>query len=131
MSKIYNGLNNNFTLISNEILVDSRLSAMAFKIYSYICYRLGNNAEWEFYTNEIRHHFKEGKYAFKTARDELIEYGYLEIVKQNKTAEGKFAGNDYIIHNKPICKNPSQVKPISDEPLTDKPITNNIYINKT
>jgi|LauGreDrversion4_2_1035121.scaffolds.fasta_scaffold81667_2 hypothetical protein len=102
MSKFYNKLENDFTQIPNIILQDVRISALAFKIYCYICFRIGRNTEWEFYNNEILKYCKEGKHSLMKAKKELIEYGYLEKVKQNHKENGDFGGCDYIIYKEPI-----------------------------
>lgn len=127
MSIIYNDLNNDFTLIPNEILQDARVSGLAFKLYSYIAFRLGRSKEWEFYNREIISHFKEGRDAVMKAKNELLDLGYLEIVKQNKSASGKFLGNDYIIRKSP--KKPHTENPLTESPLTESPLTENQYTN--
>ena len=118
MSTIYNDLDNDFTLIPNVILQDIRVSGLAFKMYSYIAFRLGRDKKWEFYNREIISHFKEGRDAVMKARNELLELGYLEVIKQNKAFNGKYLGNDYIIR-----KNPK--KPITENQYTENPLTEN------
>ncbi len=128
MSIIYNDLQNDFTLIPNIILQDTRISGLAFKIYSYIAFRLGRNKEWEFYNREIISHFKEGRDSFMKAKNELLQLGYLEVVRQNKSKNGKFLGNDYIIRKNPI--NPLTENPSSETPYTENQFTNNKEWNK-
>jgi hypothetical protein len=74
--------------------MDTNISGLAYKIYAYICFRIGINKEWEFYNNEIIDHFKEGIHAFRKARDELLDNGYLEIVKQNGWWTLRYASDD-------------------------------------
>ncbi len=132
MSTIYNDLQNDFTQIPNTILTDTKISALAFKIYCYICYRIGVSSQWEFYNDEIISHFKEKTTAFFRAKNELLKYGYLKKIKQNKAINGKFKGCDYSIHKNPIS--PTPIFPITAEPKTAEPktvkgVTNNIEEN--
>ena len=105
MSKIYNKLNNDFTQIPNAILQDTRISALAFKIYCYICFRIGRHSEWEFYNNEILQNCKEGRCSLMKAKKELIEYGYLEKLCQKHKTNGDFGGCDYVIYQEPKQQN--------------------------
>lgn len=124
MSKIYNEINTDFTQIPNTILQDSNVSGLAFKIYCYICFRIGRNKEWEFFNDEILNHCKEGRDAFRKARNQLIELGYLKKVKQNTKDDGTFGGCDYIIY-----KEPSTDFQSSDNPSTDFQSSINKEIN--
>ena len=109
MSKIYNKLENDFTQIPNTILQDARINALAFKIYCYICFRIGRNSEWEFYNNEILQYCQEGKHSLMKAKRQLIECGYLEKVKQNHKQNGDFGGCDYIIYKEPLTLATSKI----------------------
>lgn len=134
MSKIVNQMQNDFTIIPNTILQDTRISGLAFKIYCYIAFRLGRSKEWEFYNNEILSHFKEGKKAFSNAKKQLLEYGYLVILGQNHNNDGSFAGNDYEIYAEPQTLPCSQkghtLKGNALEGNTLKGYTNNKDLNK-
>ena len=134
MSKIVNEINNDFTIIPNTILQDTRVSGLAFKIYCYIAFRLGRNKEWEFYNNEILSHFKEGKKAFANAKKQLLEYGYLVKLGQNHNDDGSFAGNDYAIYtipqNAPYSQKGCAVEGATLKASTLKGDTNNNDINK-
>ncbi len=126
MSKIYNKLQNDFTQIPNHILQDTRISALAFKIYCYICFRIGINAEWEFFNDEIQRHFKEGRDAFMKAKKQLMQYGYLQKVAQNHKGKNGFSGCDYIIYKEPNQTTENQT---TENQASDNTSTNNIYIN--
>jgi hypothetical protein len=128
MSIIYNKLNNDFTQIPNTILTDTRVSALAFKIYCYICYRINISEKWEFYNEEIVSHFKEKIKAFLRAKNELLEYGYLQKVKQNKGDGGRFKGCDYIIYKEPLSPIPQNGSSVSGSSVcgsSEKGVTNN------
>lgn len=113
MSTIYSRIQNNFTQISNQALLDVRLSSKAYKLYAYMCYRIGTATHWEFNEKEIMKHFKEGRDAIRSARTELIECGWL--VKTQKRVAGKFSKNDYEIF--------ATLDHIDSEPMTENPST--------
>jgi len=132
MSTIYNKLQNDFTIINNHIIQDNRVSGNAFKLYCYIVFRLGRNPEWEFISYEILIHFKEGKKALKTARDELINFGYLKCLGQKHRVNGDFGGNDYEIYSTPACyPEGSTLQRQTLQGLTHKGSTNKNEYNKT
>ena len=135
MSKIVNQINHDFTIIPNTILQDTRISGLAYKIYSYIIFRMGRNKEWEFYNNEILSHFKEGKKAFSNAKKQLIDYGYLVIIGQNHKEDGSFGGNDYEIYAEPQIQPHTQkgntLEGSALKACTLKGVTNNKDTNKT
>jgi hypothetical protein len=101
MSKFINKLNCNFTQVSNHIIQDNNISGTAFKLYCYIVSRVVNNPEWEFYNNDMQQYFKEGRRAFKGAKDELIEFGYIKKVCQSKRDDGTFGACSYEIFSSP------------------------------
>jgi len=132
MSKIYNALRNNFTQISNFALLDIKLSAKAYKLYAYMCYRIGISESWEFNEPEILKHFKEKRDAMRVAKSELIETGYLVKI-QTRKGSGIFSKNDYQLMAEPENKgstpppeNPSTVNPSAVNPSTE----NTAYSNK-
>lgn len=132
MSTIYNKLQNDFTIINNHIIQNNKVSGNAFKLYCYIVFRLGRNPEWEFISYEILTHFKEGKKALKTARDELINLGYLKCLGQKHRANGDFGGNDYEIYSTPACyPEGSTLQRQTLEGSTHKGSTNKNEYNKT
>lgn len=101
MSKFYNKLNCNFTQISNSILLNSNISGTAFKLYSYIVYRLSTNPEWVLYEQEIKQHFQEGDKRFKTAKQELMEEGYIKQLQQKRRADGTMGAFEYEVYSEP------------------------------
>jgi hypothetical protein len=101
MTVIYNRIQNNFTQVSNLAGLDSNLSAKAFKLYWYMCYRIGTCPTWQFNKTEILKHFKEGEKALRVAFNELIDAGFL-VRKQSRNEGGKFGSLDYEIFAEPI-----------------------------
>jgi DNA-binding MarR family transcriptional regulator len=139
---IYNQLKNNFSQISNHALLDTNLSAKAYKLYAYMCYRIGLSQSWQFNTTEILKHFKEGESAMRTAFNELIKAGFLER-KRIRNAKGIFERTDYVIYAEPVnatsvphVENPRVEKPGVEIPKVDSPFVekpraeNRTYNNK-
>ena len=79
----------------------------------------------------------DGRESVTTALKELERFGYLKRERQ-MTEDGKFAGYDYTVYEKPSTGKPSTGKPSTGKPSTGKPFTenpstvqqyNNIYNN--
>lgn len=75
----------------------------------------------------------DGRESVTTALKELERFGYLKRERQ-MTEDGKFAGYDYTVCEKPFTGKPSTGKPSTGKPFTGKPSTvqeynNNIYNN--
>ena len=75
----------------------------------------------------------DGRESVTTALKELERFGYLKRERQ-MTEDGKFAGYDYTVCEKPFTGKPSTEKPSTGKPFTGKPSTvqeynNNIYNN--
>jgi len=142
MTTIYNGIKYNFTQVSNTALLDVRLSSKAYKLYSYMCYRIGTCPTWQFNKVEILKHFKEGESALRSAFQELIKAGFLER-KRIRNEVGKFATTDYTIYAEPVntgsdprVENPPVDKPhvvkpqVENQPYNNKDKNNKEFINK-
>jgi hypothetical protein len=125
MSTIYYDIECDFTQIPNHIILNPEISGTAKAIYFYIIMRIRQNKEWEFYDYDIMSHLKEGRDAFRNAKKELIEYGYLIKIKQNIGGNGKYKGCEYAIKKEPITRNPTSVEPQTGEPTSGNPSTNN------
>lgn len=70
----------NFTQIANDLLNDSRISAKAKGIYSYIFSKPDN---WDFSIERIQDDFTDGVKALSSGIKELEKYGYLKREKQS------------------------------------------------
>ena len=66
----------------------------------------------------------DGRESVTTALKELERFGYLKRERQ-MTEDGKFAGYDYIVYEKPSTGKPSTGKPSTGKPSTGKPFTEN------
>ena len=125
MSTIYYDIECDFTQIPNHIILNPEISGTAKAIYFYIIMRIRQNKEWEFYDYDIMSHLKEGRDAFRNAKKELIEYGYLIKIKQNIGGNGKYKGCEYAIKKEPFTGNPTSVEPTTDKPTSENQSTNN------
>lgn len=135
MTTIYNRIQCNFTQVSNLALLDNRLSSKAYKLYAYMCFRIGTHPTWEFNNTEILKHFKEGEKAMRIAFNELIEAGFL-IRRQGRKERGRFSKSDYEIFAEPIntdsapqAQNGRAVKRQAANGRAENAVHNNIDIN--
>ena len=87
---------------------------------------------------------RDGMDSVNSALKELIDFGYVELKKQQRSEDGKFSGNAYGFHAKPIKNDADDnrtgfsvtVKPSTDKPCMENPVllnTNklNIDLKKT
>jgi hypothetical protein len=100
----------NFTQISNEVLLDERLS---FKARGILALLLSRPKNWKIYIDEIIERSDlDGKHSVRTGFKELKEFGYLELVKVWNNA-GKFEGTIYKLclnHQPDFPKTPNPPK---------------------
>ena len=86
-----NKLRDNFSIITNNIVNDERLS---FGAKGVACYLLSKPIGWQFYLTDIQNHSNEGLYSVKNYIKELEDIGFLERIKI-KNEKGQFVGLDY------------------------------------
>jgi hypothetical protein len=100
----------NFTQISNEVLLDERLS---FKARGILALLLSRPKNWKIYIDEIIERSDlDGKHSVRTGFKELKTFGYLELVKVWNDA-GKFEGTIYKLclnHQPDFPKTPNPPK---------------------
>ena len=98
----------NFTQISNEVLLDQRLS---FKARGILALLLSRPKNWKIYIDEIvERSDADGKHSVRTGFKELKELGYLKLVKVWNDETGKFEGTVYQLCLKPIKKSKTAVQ---------------------
>lgn len=102
----------NYTVITNAILRDTRLSLKAKGLLVTI---LGLPPTWDFTIKGICKVLKEGRDAITSAIDELIECGYCSRTNERGDS-GQFLGYDYTFYESPIAE-----KPDTDLPDTGFP----------
>lgn len=96
MARLIKKDSSNFTVVSNQLIRDSRLSWKARGIFSYLWSQANN---WQFYVKEIATHAPDGEKSLQSGLKELEEYGYLTR-KMRQTSKG-FGGMDWILDDKP------------------------------
>lgn len=127
----------NYTVMSNYHLRDSSLSLKAKGLLSQM---LSLPEEWDFTLSGLAKINKESKDAIRTAVQELENAGYINR-HQTQDENGKFAANEYVIHEQPVFHEPecseSAVEnvrydpeeaygaPLLDFTTTDNPSTEN------
>lgn len=117
----------NYSIISNDILNDQRLS---FKARGLLAYMLSKPDDWKFYTEElVKHSDKDGISAIKAALNEMENMGYLKRV-QKRAEKGKFGSQDWIISDKPTVS-PQVGFPPADKPSAEKPLADNQQLLRT
>lgn len=109
----------NFTILSNEILRDNRLSFRARGILVSILSRPDN---WRTSAGSLANESVEGRGAILTALKELETFGYLERTK-HQNAQGHWV-SDSLIYDKPRYEKPTSVEPTSENPTVIKKLYN-------
>ena len=93
---IIKNLTKEYTTITNEIIIDEKLSAGAFRLY---CYLASKPETWEVNNNDIKKQLKIGsKDTLSKYWRELIDAGWIEKSKA-KDKNGKFNGKTILILN--------------------------------
>ena len=137
LKKVWSG---KFTIISNEIFEDWRLSYKEIGLY---CNMMKFPDDWDFSIRNLADRHKEKRDAVKTGIDHLLEIGYISREeRQNRREKGRFGSFDYVIYedphdnpnyipcpgaNKPehLNESPCTENPYTAEPHTDNPYTEN------
>ena len=115
----------NYTILNNTCIRDPRLSLKAKGLHTYL---MSLPSGWKLYKSELVNHSTDGIDSINSALKELIKYGYVEITEQQRTASGKFTGNAYAFHAKPIKNYEEDCRtglPVTAEPSTGNPCTEN------
>ncbi|NLZ48882.1 MAG: DnaD domain protein [Clostridiales bacterium] len=90
--------NKNYTVIHNGFLEDRNLSLKAKGLLAYF---LSKPDDWNFYLRDIIKHARDGKDSISTAIKELMEFGYIERIR-NRDERGKFTGGyEYLVYEVP------------------------------
>jgi biotin operon repressor len=118
-------LESNFSVISNSVIRDSRLSYRARGVLLEILSRPDN---WRVSGDSLSRGGKEGRDAILTALKELRDCGYIRTVKQRKES-GTFETINYVYDTPqqasvtvlPTPENPTLVEPHPEKPTPGKP----------
>jgi hypothetical protein len=109
----------NFTILSNDILRDNRLSFRARGILISVLSRPDN---WRTSAESLANESIEGRGAILTALKELETFGYLERTK-HQNAQGHWV-SDSLIYDKPKYGKPTSAEPTSENSTVLKELYN-------
>lgn len=121
MNRIIRKKNENFTIISNVVLRDNRISLKAKGVIALV---MSLPPSWDFSIRGLISIVKEGRDSIYTAINELKKFGYCEVVAC-RDEKGKLLGNDYVFYEEPIAVKAQCDHPHTDFPDMDKPHTEN------
>lgn len=108
--------NKNYTHMANYHF---REKGMSLKAKGLLSLMLSLPEEWDYSANGLAALSKDGKDSVKKTLVELEEFGYLRRTRVTDS-NGRFAGYDYDIFEKPQAE-----KPLTENPSTEKPLTEN------
>jgi len=110
-----------YTVMSNYHLRDKRLSLKAKGLLSQM---LSLPEDWDYTLTGLSTINRESKDAIRSAIQELERCGYIER-RQTTDKQGKFSGNEYVIHEFPAEAEESETEPSSASPSSENPTTGN------
>ena len=110
MAKVTVNKDKNFTVISNDIFKDMRISLKAKGLLTTM---LSCPDNWNYTIEGLSKITKDGKASIRSALAELEEYGYLER-RQLRNERGVFTDLEYIVYEKPLSENRKTDNPISE-----------------
>ena len=115
-----------FTTVDNVVLNDTSLSWKAKGLFVYLWSQAD---EWDFYESEVVKHSTDKLGSLKSGLKELEHQGYLkrQILRDDK---GKFKGNEWVLSDNPMFKNPISDNPMSEKHTLTNTNNNNINNNK-
>lgn len=108
-------VNQNFTIVSNEVIRDKNLS---WKATGFLAYLLSCADGWELNFEDLKKRKKDGLTATRTAAEELKNAGYLSI-KKIRDEKGRIISFDWIVTDIPNAENPDLDYPYVDFPYVD------------
>ena len=111
MAKVTVRKDKNFTVISNDIFKDTRLS---FKAKGLLTTMLSCPKNWNYTIEGLSKLSTDGKASIRSALNELEEYDYLER-KQLRNEKGAFTDTEYIVYEQPMSDFRKTDKPTSDK----------------
>ncbi|MBS9338367.1 hypothetical protein G6R29_01790 [Fructobacillus sp. M2-14] len=98
MTKISKYKKQKYTILSNQVLHDDRLSWKARGIFGYL---YAQHNDWDFYEIEVMKHATDGRASLRSGLKELEEHGYLKR-KRVKDDKGHWGVSEWIINDEPM-----------------------------
>ena len=111
----------NFTVVSNDILMNNYMSMKATCL---LMKMLGKPDNWDYTINGMKTFCVEGRDAIRSALKELEKFGFLERRKV-RDSRGRYTDIEYIIYEEPISRSPRSAYPESENPSLDNPPSEN------
>ncbi|UKK52637.1 helix-turn-helix domain-containing protein [Prevotella sp. E2-28] len=121
MNKIIRKKNENYTIISNVILRDSRISLKAKGLMALV---MSLPPNWDFTIRGLIAIVKEGRDAIYASIKELKQFGYCDVIVC-RDERGKLLGNDYVFYEEPQLASMVSLHPYTENPYLDNPDTAN------
>ena len=111
----------NFTVVSNDILMNNYMSMKATCL---LMKMLGKPDNWDYTINGMKTFCVEGRDAIRSALKELEKFGFLERRKV-RDSRGRYTDIEYIIYEEPISRPPQSGYPETENPSLDNPSSEN------
>lgn len=108
---------NNFSIISNSVMQDVKLS---WKAKGLLCYLLHLPDDWRINTKHLEKQATDGRHSLKVGLIELQKAGYL--THENLREKGKFIGHVWTVYEEPCLKtDKDDKKPQAENPPAENP----------
>ncbi|GAB3324694.1 hypothetical protein GCM10027299_22070 [Larkinella ripae] len=128
----------NFTVLSNSMLQDRRMS---WKARGLLAYLLSLPEDWHVYKTELQNHSeRDGRFSTDAAFEELVEFGYIKAV-MSRNEKGQMLGYNYNVYEIPLVEvepnaenqqsEPNVEKPTSGKPTSGLPTSGNPTLQRT
>ena len=117
MAKIIKKHSSKFTIVSNQLVEDERLSWKAKGVFIYLW---AQKSDWNFYVSEVAKHSTDGRDSLRSALAELEKYHYLARTRERKD-DGTYGAMDWLIDDLPKLEKPMFDEPKSENPTWDSP----------
>jgi hypothetical protein len=100
-----------YAKVPNEVMRNNNLSLEA---RGMIALMMGYSDDWRFYRNHLLDVSGIGRQKFQRIMVELQKAGYIELIS-TKSADGKFAGTTYVVHDEPASAESLKTRPSVDD----------------
>jgi hypothetical protein len=119
MPKLRHAYTHDFTILSNQLIRDARLSYKARGIFLYLWYLPD---DWDISLADLqKHSAKDGQASVRQGVAKLQQRGYLSFRRVHAPTGGKFTDTEWTITDMPSLDFPKMDKPTMDKPKMDKP----------
>ncbi len=122
MNKIIRKKNENYTIVSNVVLRDKRITLKAKGLIALV---MSLPPNWDFTVRGLISIVKEGRDSIYASIAELKKYGYCDVIIC-RDERGKLLGNDYVFYEEPHFANDND-SPYTENTDMDSPCTGNPY----